>query len=406
MNAATELRKNPSRDAIRARFALEYRADEHRRLIASEEVIVHCHHYNARIQRTVESAASIDGKGIIRDACEFVFARHIEAAIEPSDDELTKWTVAEELFAHLGYGRLDFSQVDEGVVEQSTGHFVEGWRAAFGDEERHVCTFAEGFIQAAFKVTRGQVVDAKETTCMHCGASRCRFAVSAARTRPFSSFSARSRSFEPTRAPDAARGSNVDEPAVIEAVVGLPIFGNTEGLTPAFGVYLANTPSDIYNLTAIAFVEQMAKQGQADTARRLLVEAGESCAMNTFRGIMDSPEWEALIVPMLVDKRDEVYALVALSNAFGWGNWQVVEHEDEESLRLDSYNGYEAIGYLEARDVAAEPQCWMLQGVSAGMMELVYGEGSFQERFGTYFTEEQDCIAAGAKVCSFVVEAA
>ncbi len=406
MSAAEQLTPETARDAIRARFALDYRGADHRRLIAGEEVIVHCHHYNARIQRTVESAASVDGKSIIRNVAESVFCRHLQASFAEGDDEAQKWAVASELFAHLGYGRLDFSKVDEGVVAQSSGHFVEGFAAAFGDEARPVCTLAEGFIQAAFMAIRGELVDVRESACMHCGASACAFGVDAERKRPFSTFAQHDVGFSPRPAPESAKGSNVDEPAIIGAVVGLPIFGNDEGLIPAFGVYLANTPAEFYNLVAIEFVEKMAEAGQEESARRLLIEAGESCAMNTFRGIMNSPEWEALVQPMLAEERDTVYALVALSNAFGWGNWQVVEHEPEEMLRIHSFNGYEALGYLQAREGAEEPQCWMLQGVSAGMMELVYGEGSFSERFGTYITEEEDCIAAGSGVCSFYVEAA
>jgi len=406
MSAAEQVHTPIAREAVRARFDLDYRDADHRRLIAGEEVIVHCHHYNARIQRTVESAASVDGKSIIKDAAEAVFKRHLEQCFVSTDGEDARWVVAEELFAHLGYGRLDFSKVDEGVVTQSSGHFVEGFAAAFGDEARPVCTMAEGFIQAAFMAIRGDLVEAREAECMHCGASSCTFTVDANRERPFSDIERHQLQFSPRAAPEGAAGSNVDEPAIIQAVVGLPIFGNEEGLIPAFGVYLANTPAEFYNAVAIQFVEQMAQAGQEESARRLLIEAGESCAMNTFRGIMNSPEWEALIQPMLSDERDTVYALVALSNAFGWGNWQVVDHEPEESLRIHSYNGYEALGYLQAREGAEEPQCWMLQGVSAGMMELVYGQGSFAERFGTYFTEEEDCIAAGSGVCSFYVEAA
>ncbi len=37
-------------------FALEYDQESYRRVIAGEEVILHCHHYNSRLQRTLEGA--------------------------------------------------------------------------------------------------------------------------------------------------------------------------------------------------------------------------------------------------------------------------------------------------------------------------------------------------------------
>lgn len=404
----TAARAVPSidRGQIRARFALTYDAERHRRIIAGEEVIVHCHHYNSRIQRTVEGVAAIDGKSLVRRAAEHAFSRQIAAAFEATDDEATRWVVAEELFAELGYGRIDLSRASERIVTQSASHFVEGWGVAFGDERKPVCTFAEAFVQAAFVAILGEEVEAREQICAHCGADACSFSVT--KTGAAKAITPHPERTEATSSEDEAElaESNVDDDAIIEAVVALPIRGTDEGLIPAFGVYLANTPADVYNAIAIEFVEEMEKIGQKKSAARLLNEAAESCAMNTFRGIMDSAEWEALIAPMLQEPADTLFALVALSNAFGWGNWRVTEHEPGETLQIVSFNGYEALGYLESRGRASEAQCWMLQGVSAGMMELVYGEGNFADRFGTFFVEEHDCIAKGDGACTFHVEEA
>ncbi len=392
------------RNEVRARFALDYVRDRHRRLIAGEEVIVHCHHYNSRIQRTVEGAAGIDGKAIFRTAARTAFLRQITAGFRDGDDETARWAVAEELFAELGYGSLDLADPASDTVHQSAGHFVEGWGVAFADQSKPVCTLAEGFIEAAFMAVRGESVEVRETHCMHCGASQCSFSI----RRGVEAWTAPSRPARresvSTSADAELADSNIDDNAIIQAVVGLPIRGGDDGLIPAFGVYLANTPADFYNQVAIEFVEAMSESGQRETACRLLSEAGESCAMNTFRGIMDSAEWEALVAPMLQEPADTLFALVALSNAFGWGNWRITEHEPGETLEIVSFNGYEALGFLESRGQATQAQCWMLQGVSAGMMALVYGEGSFSERFGTYLTEEHDCIAKGNTMCAFAVE--
>ena len=40
---------------------LDYKAAEHRRLIGGKETIIHCHHYNARLQHTIEQVTEVDG---------------------------------------------------------------------------------------------------------------------------------------------------------------------------------------------------------------------------------------------------------------------------------------------------------------------------------------------------------
>lgn len=62
----------------------------------------------------------------------------------------------------------------------------------------------------------------------------------------------------------------------------MPIYGNEQGLIPAFGVYLANTPADYYNLVNIRFLKEMTAIGKFSAAKELLLNAGETCAMNTY----------------------------------------------------------------------------------------------------------------------------
>ena len=94
---------------------------------------------------------------------------------------------------------------------------------------------------------------------------------------------------------------------------------------------------------------------------------------------------------------------MAVSNALGWGNWYVMNHDPGEALRIESVNGYEALGYREARGTATDPQCFMLRGVAAGIMGLVYGTGTVAERFGTFASSEADCICCERPTCSFEV---
>jgi hypothetical protein len=147
----------------------------------------------------------------------------------------------------------------------------------------------------------------------------------------------------------------------------------------------------------------MRATGREKTAIRVLVADAEHCGMNTFRGIMHSPEWDGLIAPMVRDQADALHAIIAISNALGWGDWHVTAH-DPAHLALESRHGYEAVGYREFRGQAETSRCAMLTGVAAGVMELVYGEGTIEERFGTFASREDTCVACAHPGCSFVVD--
>lgn len=393
-----------NQDELQERFKMVYDAPRSRRNIADKEIIVHCHLYNARLQNTIEETKQIDGKKIIVTAAEAVFSEQINNASQPEDSVEDKWQVAGALYSHLGYGKLDFSKINEGVITASSSHYVEGWNSGFKERKEPVCTFTQGFLQGAIHAITGESVYVKEEKCMISGDSQCHFVVDKNRSEPFTRYPKSDLDFSPNKEKKSAVTSNIDEKTIIDALVGMPIYGNDDGVIPAFSVYLSNTPADYYNLVTINFVEEMKKKNMLSTAKKLLVYSGEVCGMSTFRGIMNSPEWEGLIAPMVKDKPDELHGLVAVSNALGWGNWYVKEHVPSESLGMVSLNGYEAVGYLEYKGKATSPQCFMLSGVVTSFMQLVYSEGSLDDRFGTFFAEENDCICTENDSCNFHVE--
>ncbi len=391
---------------IADRFELKYQETEHRRIVSGVEVIVHCHHYNARLQNTVESAQGIDGKSIIVNSAEAACYSPICEAFREGDDNAAKWLAAAGFYAHIGFGTLDFQSVEEGTIYGPSSHYVEGWATGFKQKDGPVCSFTQGYLQAAVRAVTNEVVTITEVECINTGASRCRFEIDRTQSKLAVENTKNSHGFTPKPSSYQSKLSNIDETAIINALVAMPIFGNDEGLIAAFGVYLACTPADYYNLVNVRFIEEMTKIGKFGVAKQMLFNAGETCAINTFRGIMDSPEWEGLIAPMIQDEKDSLFALVSLSNAFGWGNWYVTDHDPDESLTIESINGYEAYGALEYGEPCENPQCFMLAGVAAGMMELIYSEGSIQDRFGTFISEENDCISNQNSCCTFSVEAA
>lgn len=393
-------------EAIRDPFALTFDADRYRRIIAGKDVIIHCHHYNARIQRTIESPEAIDGKGIFVSACEGVFYEHVTQALGKSV-EAERWDVAAALYRHLGFGVLDFSRRAEGTVTAPHSHFVEGWNAGFPDRDTPCCSLSEGFIQAAFAAVGDELVYARETDCMLLGAEACRFEILRGRTAPLTRLPRLTVTGRSGGAVDAyARSPNVDETKIVDALVAMPIVGGADGLIPAFNVYLANMPADIYNLACIRFLEAMDSVGLGSAARTQLSEDAEACGVNTFRGIVSSAEWDVLVGPMLQEEGDTLFGIIAVSNALGWGNWHVLDYDVGESVRLESLNGYEADGVLQFRGDSREPACLMLTGVAAGIMELIHGEGSVTERYGQFLSHEGQCRCCAAASCRVHVEEA
>ncbi len=400
---------NHEPQSLSARFELSFEPERYRRWIAKKEVVIHCHHYNARIQKTIEGATAIDGKSIFVTSAEAVFAEQIADSVRDTDSLEEMWRVATALYAHLGYGKLDVSDVSSGIVTASHSHFVEGWRAGFALRSEPVCSLTEGFLQGAIATITGRPVYVREIQCQLAGSQCCRFAIDDGRSEPVMTIDRHvhtHNSDDHSSITTPVTSPNVDERKIIDALVEMPIHGNEDGLIPAFNVFLANTPADFYNLACIRFLEAMDEVNLGDVARSQLFEDAETCGMNTFRGIISSAEWDALIAPMIVDPSDTLFGIIAVSNALGWGNWRVTEHTAGETLTLVSANGYEASGYRLLRDDAQDPTCLMLCGVSAGIMELLYGEGSIQERFGQFAATENGCRACGQGHCGFGVEAA
>lgn len=215
---------------------------------------------------------------------------------------------------------------------------------------------------------------------------------------------------------------SVDERAIVEAVGGLPLVGNEEGLIPAFGLYLTRHYADYYNHVSYAYLHAAHQEGPEAVAkaRAALIEAGHVCAFNTFGGIMLSQEWEAVVGPMLSGRDDWVPGIVSVINALGWGRWRLEGLTPGEELRVRVDNSYESTGYLETHGTSKVGSvCFLATGGVAGIMNLVYhGDilarpaltpDYYAELFagtGRFVAEEVACRAAGAERCEVVARRA
>jgi hypothetical protein len=275
--------------------------------------------------------------------------------------------------------------------------------------------FIAGALAAAIDAPPGHF-QARQLSCIAQGAEANSFEVflSAGRTI----FPRRHWGAAPASIPGRTLATPVDEDGIVSTLAQMPIVGNDEGLIPAFGVVLTRMYADYYNRVSFEFEHALEKAtGEASLASLLLIEAGHTCAFNTFGGIMKSDEWYGLIKPMCQTREDWVHGMVAVINALGWGIYRVHELVGDKRLVIRVYNGYEANGYLAMYGKAETPQSFLATAATAGIMNLIYhvdisqkptlDEAFYEKTFtgeGAFFGVQTKCRAMGDEFDEFVAE--
>jgi predicted hydrocarbon binding protein len=194
----------------------------------------------------------------------------------------------------------------------------------------------------------------------------------------------------------------IDGTKIIHAVMEGSRIRESKGIIPLFGVYLSLFFTPYYNQLSFDFEKRMGV-GRREESKRLLIEAAHECGYATFEGIRKSSEWEQIVVPMIESPEDEIKGFIAVAVAFGWGDLEVTEIIPDKRLCIRVNDSYEASGYLKTYGRARSEKCYMLRGVAAAFMDLVYG-GGYPEGYATFFAEEPSCRAKGDAYCEFVAE--
>ncbi|CAB1085245.1 hypothetical protein JY97_13710 [Alkalispirochaeta odontotermitis] len=192
----------------------------------------------------------------------------------------------------------------------------------------------------------------------------------------------------------------IDGTKIVHAVMEGSQIRESKGIIPLFGVYLSFFPVQYYNSLSFDFEHKLAKNSKAKT---LLIEAAQECGYATFQGIRNSWEWEEIVSPMIDRKEDQISGFAAVAVAFGWGDLQVVDIVPQKTLRLRVSDSYEATGYLNRYGVADSGKCYMLRGVAAAFMDLIYG-AAYPDGCYDFAAEEPLCRAKGDPYCEFVAK--
>ncbi|MFK7873047.1 MAG: hypothetical protein AB8C84_07740 [Oligoflexales bacterium] len=383
--------------------------DKDRRLkkLGGHNLIIHCHHYNARLQNTIWNNTAIHGKHIWKSSAKIVFSDLLRNLKKEKNihNNLSFIQMAEELYCFLGFGTLNIHDKFDSEATSENSHYVKGWSCGSLKREGCVCAFTESFIESVYHLLEKNIT-CTEQKCMN--EDHQIFCLFQIKNNSIYESQENLSSYKVDKKLcdlDCEQTSNIDKETIITAVSEMPIIGGEQGLIPAFNVYLANMPQDFYNLLSIRFIDELNKIGLADIGAQMLYEDAEHCALNTFGGILHSDEWAGLIAPMVQKDEDIIHGLIAVSNALGWGIIHILNHTAGKSLTLQSNNSYESFGYLKLKGHSShQPRCFMLSGVSAGLMALVYEKGEFEDRVGLYHGSETQCSAADNNLCLFQVK--
>ncbi|MCB9656752.1 MAG: hypothetical protein H6726_03805 [Sandaracinaceae bacterium] len=408
-----------------AAFEVTVDAPHRRCIVGGEPLIFHCHHYNLALQQALLDAAYGDFEVALVGAGESVAFAQLSALFAEGAvaDTAARAALAEQLYQWAGVGLVRLADLgpDGGRTATASSHYAQGCIAKFGKAHAPVCFFASGFIAGALAAIHGQpqgTYTVAHPTCMACSAPECVFEVTRA-SGGHAVYESPGVGTLSDHQPRPVPSTPVDYEGILGAVSGLPLVGDAQGDIDAFGVHLTRHYANYYNRVSFEFLHALSREygeeGRA-AACDILVEAGRVCAFNTFGGIMESTEWNALIRPTLASPEDWVHGMVAVVNAFGWGRWQVVS-VSESVAEFVLHDDYESVGYRAMYGVAPHPVSFLAQGGVEGLMTLVYLAGiadapALDEAFYTkvfmgeaqYRATPTASLAAGDAVTSFRVE--
>lgn len=370
-----------------------------------EPMILHCHHYNTFLQASLEDTKSylpiypilIDSA---RDIVYLQLKNHfIINQIKTINEKLQ---IASDFFSFCGFGKADLSKLtpDGGNIVCIAEHYSTGWLDKFVPrklDEPNVSFFASGYFSGAFEAifdkNQGQY-KTTQTKCITKGDEFPCFEITLNHDILNHFDSPQEGVFNMFEPYDCSKDA-INADAIKLALVQMPIMGNHKnGLIEAFGVFLTRMYANYYCLISYRTLQKLKeKMGEDGVAlgSKLLTEAGHVCAFNTFGGIMKSTEWSGLIKPMIKSKEDWVYGIVAVVNAFGWGQWEVLELIPNTKLVIKITSGYEANSYLKMYEKSEYPISFLATGGVAGIMNLIYNGDISQnpELNETYYQEIQ-----------------
>lgn len=183
---------------------------------------------------------------------------------------------------------------------------------------------------------------------------------------------------------------------VVRALAKLEVQGDEDGLIPAFGVLVNQLPTTFWNL----FTERLLAKVPAsrrEEAEKSLVNCAYECGYHTGWGIINSPEFQAVVSPMVTEgAKDILRGAFAVFTAWGWAKSGIAQLKEGEKMVI------RAVDYYEQESGGAGLRAYMIQGVSAAFFELAYSS-PYPNGMGKFVCEQTTGIEAGHQFGEFVI---
>lgn len=183
---------------------------------------------------------------------------------------------------------------------------------------------------------------------------------------------------------------------VVKQLVNIEAQANDDGLIPAFNVLVNQMPSAFWNTVAERMMSIVSPEREKEM-EDALVRCAYECGYHTGYGIITSPEFQAVVTPMVTEgAKDVLRGAYAVFTAWGWAKSGIVQIKEGERMTV------RAVDYYEAGSKGKGPRAYMIRGVSAAFFELAYAN-PYPNGMDTFICEQTRGIEVGDPYGEFVV---
>ncbi len=183
---------------------------------------------------------------------------------------------------------------------------------------------------------------------------------------------------------------------VVKKLVSVEVRANDDGLIPAFNVLVNQLPTAFWNTVAerMMAITPPARKKEMEEA---LIRCAYECGYHTGYGIITSPEFQAVVMPMVTEgAKDVLRGAYAVFTAWGWAKSGIVQIKEGETMTV------RAVDYYEADSGGEGLRAYMIRGVSAAFFELAYA-APYPNGMDTFTCVQTRGIEVGDPYGEFVV---
>ncbi len=183
---------------------------------------------------------------------------------------------------------------------------------------------------------------------------------------------------------------------VVKKLVKVEVQANDDGLIPAFNVLVNQLPTAFWN-TVTERMMAIAPPARKKEMEAALIRCAYECGYHTGYGIITSPEFQSVVMPMVTEgAKDVLRGAYAVFTAWGWAKSGIVQIKEGETMTV------RAVDYYEADSGGEGLRAYMIRGVSAAFFELAYA-APYPNGMDTFTCEQTRGIEVGDPYGEFVV---